>query len=188
MHPQFSTLCLRPLRLERALPERRHLEVAHDPLQAQQQAIIDQPRVIDAIVIDQHDVRDRPELHQLRPVAIIPGEPRRLERQHGTGRPRADGGEQPLKAGPLGESAAGDAQIVVDRLDAMEAQFTGHIDEAILAAPTLRVIADLAGRRLTHVHERRPFQMVSGDLRAHRPPPHRGRHPPRWRAADRPTP
>jgi hypothetical protein len=121
MHPQLAALSLGALGFERALPERRHLEVAHDALEPQEQAIIHQPRVIDAIVIDQHDVRDRPELHQLRPVAIIPGEPRRLERQHGAGRPRADGGEQPLKAGPLGESAAGDAQIVVDGLDAMEA-------------------------------------------------------------------
>ena len=100
-------------------------------------------------------------------VAIIPGEPRRLERQHGAGRPRADGGEQPLKAGPLGESAAGDAQIVVDRLDAMEAQFTGHIDEAILAAPTLRVIADLAGRRLSHVNERGPLRLSAAPLPHH---------------------
>jgi hypothetical protein len=53
--------------------------------------------------------------------------------------------------------------MIVDRLDAMEAPLTGDIDEAILPAPTLRVIANLAGRRLTHLHERRPFQMVSGD-------------------------
>jgi hypothetical protein len=109
MHPQLATLGLGALGFERALPERRHFEVAHDALEPQEQAIVHQPRVIDAIVIDQHDVRDRSELHQLRPVAIIPGEPRRLECQHGPGRPGADNGEQPLKAGPLGESAAGDA-------------------------------------------------------------------------------
>jgi hypothetical protein len=57
-----------------------HLEVAHDALEPQEQAIVHQPRVIDPIVIDQHDVRDRHELDQLRPVAIITGEPRRLER------------------------------------------------------------------------------------------------------------
>ena len=65
MHPQLPTLGLRTLGLERTLTERRHLEVAHDPLQAQEQPIVDEPWVIDTIVIDQHDLRDGPELHQL---------------------------------------------------------------------------------------------------------------------------
>ena len=57
--------------LERALPERRHLEVAHDALEPQQQSIIDRTRIVDAIVIDQHDLRDCAELDELRPIAII---------------------------------------------------------------------------------------------------------------------
>jgi hypothetical protein len=65
VHPQLPALGLRALRLEGALPQRRHREVAHDPLQAQEQPIVDEARVIDALVIDPHDPGNRSELHQL---------------------------------------------------------------------------------------------------------------------------
>jgi hypothetical protein len=71
MHPQLAALRRRALGLEGALPQRRHLEVAHDPLEPEQQPIVDHAWVIDAVVIDQHDLRNRAELHQLRPVAIF---------------------------------------------------------------------------------------------------------------------
>jgi hypothetical protein len=79
------------LRFERALPERRHLDVTHDPLEPQQQPIVDQARVIDTIVINEHDRRDRAEFHQLRPVAIVAREARGFERQHRACGARADG-------------------------------------------------------------------------------------------------
>jgi hypothetical protein len=120
MHPELPALRLRPLRLERALAERRHLEVAHDPLQAQEQPIVHEPRIVNAIVIDQDNLRDGPQLHQLRPIAIVAREPRRFERQDGACRARADGREQPLKARALGEARPGDPQIVVDRFHAVE--------------------------------------------------------------------
>src|SRR5205823_9390956 len=81
-------------------------------------------------------------------------------------------------------NAANRQEILQSRVES-----THVVGEAIiLTAPALRVIADLAGRRLTHVHERGPLQMVSGDLRAHRPAPHRRRRASRWRAADRRAP
>jgi hypothetical protein len=60
--------------------------VARDRLEPQHQAIVDEAWVIDPIVIDQHDLRDRAEFHQLRPVAIVRGEARRFERLHSTSR------------------------------------------------------------------------------------------------------
>ena len=188
MHPQLPALGLRALSLKRALPERRHLEIAHDALEPEQQAIVDETGVIDPIVIDEHDLRDRPEFHQLRPIPIVARQPRGFERQDGAGRTRADGRQQPLKSGPLGESGARDAQIIVDGLHTPEAHVPRDVGERILPPLTLQMSADLAGRRLAHVHECRPLEMISGDLGAHRPAPHRRRSLPRWRAANRPAP
>ena len=85
---QLAASGLLALGFVRALPQRRHFEFAHDPLEPQQQAVIDEAGVVDAIVIDQHDLRDGAQFDRVRPVAIVAREARGLERQHGTGQRR----------------------------------------------------------------------------------------------------
>ena len=92
------------------------------------------------------------ELDQRMPVAAVAGEPGGLDRKYGTDPPLADRRQQALEARPI-DAASRAAEIIVDDLDRGPAELPGTIGEPVLAAPALRIVQKLIGRRLADVDE-----------------------------------
>ena len=68
---EFTSLGLLANRLYRALTENAQLEFTHRSPQPQNEAIIDDPRVVDALRIDQHCAHQPAELDQMMPVSAV---------------------------------------------------------------------------------------------------------------------
>ena len=131
---------------ERALAKQRQLHLAHRPLHAEEQAIIRMPRIIDAILIDDHRADQAAELKQGMPVAPVAGEPRGFDRDDRTDPTLANCRQQLLEAG-TGDAGTGPAEIIIDHLDGGPAQGTGAIDEPVLAAPAFVIMQQLVAGR-----------------------------------------
>ena len=82
-------------------------------------------------------------------------------------RATADHGDQLLKASSLDQPRPGAAQVGVDDHNVGEAHRPGGFHQGVLTLLAFRVVRHLAGRRLTHVHNRTPAQVLSRDLRIH---------------------
>ena len=74
------------------------LGLAHDPGQAEQQAIVVSAGVIEALAIGNQHPEQRAQFQQLMPIAVVAGEPRGIEAQHQPRFAQADLGDQPLEA------------------------------------------------------------------------------------------
>ena len=105
-------------------------------------------RIIDSVLVDDDGPNQSTELDQRVPIAAVPCQSRRFDREHGADTGFADRSQQALEAGP-GDAAARTAKIIVDDLDCGPAELTGAIGETILPAPTLMVVRELTGRRLS---------------------------------------
>jgi hypothetical protein len=55
----------------RALPKEAQLEFAHRSLEAQQQPVIDETRVVDAVVVYQHRLVQGAQIDQVVPVTVV---------------------------------------------------------------------------------------------------------------------
>ena len=65
------------------LPQESQLELAHRSFEAQQQSIVEQPWIVDAIVVNDQRLRHSAEIDPLVPIAIIAGQARSLQGEHG---------------------------------------------------------------------------------------------------------
>jgi hypothetical protein len=159
------------------LPEETQLVLGHRALQAEQQPVVHQARIVDAIMIDEEGAHQGAQVDQVMPVATIASEARGFEAEHGAYDPAAHGGHQPLEARPLYQPRSRAAQIFVDRLDAREAQGARRVCERILATLALQVIADLHGGGLPNVHDGAAPEVLRTDFRIQDAPPGRRRRP-----------
>jgi hypothetical protein len=73
--------------LNSALAQEAQLVLGHRPLQPQEQAIIDQARIVRAVRIDHQRADQGAQIDQVMPVAPVPSEAGRLDTKHGTGHP-----------------------------------------------------------------------------------------------------
>ena len=85
---------------EAALPEEAELVLGHRPFQAEQQPVVHQARVVDAVRIDDQGAGQRAEVDQMVPVAPVARQPRGLEAEHRADGAGAELGDQTLEAGP----------------------------------------------------------------------------------------
>jgi hypothetical protein len=113
---EFAAARFLPQCLERALAQDGQLQLAHRALHAEQQPVVRQPRVVDAVLVREQASDQAAELQQRVPVAAIPREARRFDREHHAGPPLADRHQQPLEARPLDPTPRA-AEVVVDHLD-----------------------------------------------------------------------
>ena len=72
---QLAALCLLAQGLERALTQNGEFHLAHRPLHAQQEPVVREPNVVDAILISQQASDQAAELQQRMPVPAVAGEP-----------------------------------------------------------------------------------------------------------------
>ena len=150
-----------------AVPHREQLELAHRPLQSQQQAVVAVRRVVDAVLVAQEGAEQGAQLQQVVPVLGGPGQPAHLQAQDQADVPERHLGEQPLEPGPVFGPPAALALVLVDDHDpgARPAQGDGVVGQGVLPGLRLGVLQDLLRGGLPDVHDGRPVQVTRQDLR-----------------------
>ena len=160
----------------RTLAQNRELQLAECALHAEQQAVVNQPRIIDPVLVDDQAVHKGAEFQKRMPVTAVTCQPGGFDRQHRCGGLRADRREQTLKPGS-GLTAARSAEVIVDDDHVLPAERPRPLRQVILATAALRVVQQLVCCRLSNIHVSAACQMVGCDP-IHRPPRPAA---PRWR-------
>jgi hypothetical protein len=76
------------------------LRLTHRALEAEQEAIIEVPRIVDPILVEDEGVTERADLEEAMPVGGVPREPGHLEAHHDARAPEADVRHELLEAVP----------------------------------------------------------------------------------------
>jgi hypothetical protein len=185
VEPELAPLGLVPAPLLEPGAHDVQLGLAHRALEPEQQPVVVERRVVDAVAVGDQRAGEGADLEQLVPVAAGPGEPRHLEPEHQAHVAEPDLGHQTLEARPPFGRGAGAAEVVVDDADARPrpAQVAGPLGEPVLQRRGLAVVLQLLQRRLADVDDGQPVKMPGLDLarrhqvgpalrrRPHGPPP-----------------
>src|SRR2546422_824781 len=84
-------------RLQRSLPLQVQLELAHRSFEPQQEPIVEDARIVDAIWIDHDGAHQAAEFDEMMPVPTVTGQAGSLNAKNGANLPRADFRNQMLK-------------------------------------------------------------------------------------------
>src|SRR5438270_4518297 len=160
---QIAARCFQAQRLLRTLLENRQLELAEGSFQAKQQPVVDQSRIVDAVLVDDQAVHEGTEFQERVPIAPVACQPRRLDRQHGAGLAGADRREQTLEAGTE-LTTARPTEIIVDDNDVLPAERARSRHQGVLPTSALRVVEQLIRRRLPDVDVSVARQMLRRNL------------------------
>ena len=137
----------------------------HRALQPQEQTIIDQVRIVDAVGIHQ-DRTDHPaQLNQMVPVATIAGQSRGLDTKYSAYFTSADFGHQALKSGALHQPRTRSPQILVDYVDSLKAELPGPVHQSILTPLAFLVMSHLAGSGLANIDDGLSQKTLRRELR-----------------------
>ena len=178
----YADTQLAPARLgaggvKHARPDHAQLELADRALHAEEQPIVRQARIINAVEVDDTCLDEAAELQQVVPVPPVARQSGRVEAEHCADLASAERRHQPLEARPRDHAAGREAQVIVDHLDGSKAAVPGQLHQLVLAAPAFRVGLDLRLGRLTDVDDRLAVRH-GGRQRirdGHRPAPPRSR-------------
>src|ERR1700731_1400411 len=131
--------------------------------QPQQQAIVEQTRVVNAVFVQDQRVIERTEFQQPVPVGAVARQPRYFQTEHDPGAAHADFRNQLAKTVTVHHRSPGLAQIAVDHRNLLRtpAEIDGPLPKSVLPFGALRVLEDLPQRRLAHVQVSVPPQMCS---------------------------
>jgi hypothetical protein len=132
------------------------LSFAHRTFQTQQQAIVEQRRMVDAVVVANQRVCHAAEFQQAIPVGVVPGQARNLQSQHDAHVSQRHFAGQASEAGAFIGAGAGQAEIFIDdnHLLLGPAQLAGSVGQGILAGGGFAVMFDLTWRGLANVYDR----------------------------------
>jgi hypothetical protein len=149
--------------------------LGHRAFHPQQQPVVEQRRVVDAVGVGDQRVGHAGQVQQPVPVCVVARKPGHLQRQHDTDLAQPDLGGQLSEPGPAGGRRARDTLVVVDDPDASArpAQPGRAGNQVILAGGGLPVAVHLSEGGLAYVDHGSATQMRPGDLAGltHRPPP-----------------
>jgi hypothetical protein len=90
------------------------LGLAHRPFQSEQQTIVEQRRVINAVGIANERVGQAGKIDEPMPIGVIAGQPRDLETEHETDACESHFGGEAGKARPCDRARTGKAEVLVD--------------------------------------------------------------------------
>lgn len=142
---QVPALCFLTYRFLTALPEQVEFELAHRAFEPQQESVIEQPRIIDAVGIYNQCSHQPTQFDQVMPVTTVAGQARSLDTEDCTHVSIAYLGNQSGKTRAIYLSGTRSPQVFVDHLDLLEAKLTSLVSQRVLAPLTLEVIGDLNG-------------------------------------------
>src|ERR1035438_9504749 len=127
--------------------------LAHGPLHAQYQAVIEGHRIINAVLVHEQRARRSADLQQPVPVGAVAGQTRNLQAQHDSRMPQADFRYEPLKPFPVLRGGPRKAQIIVHHHDLLlsPAESYNPLLECILPSRALLVFDHLPGSRLPNI-------------------------------------
>src|SRR5215212_7568204 len=163
---QLAALGLVPAPLLEPRPHDVELSLAHGALEAQQEAVVVEPRVVHAVVVGDEGSGQGADFEQVVPVPAGAREARDLEAEHQADMAEADLGDQPLEAGPLRRRGAGAAEVVVDddHSRAGPPEQAGPVSERVLDPGRLAVVLELLEGRLPDVDNGQPLEVTVFDL------------------------
>jgi len=152
------------------------LAFGHGPLEAQKQAVVKIPRVIQAVFVADQRAGHGAQLEQLVPVGGVAGQPGAFQAEHDPGPPQGHLGDHLLEPFPVGGGGAGVALVDVDHGDLVTgpAQADRLAAQVVLADRGLGVVDDLLEAGLADVQESRPGEVGGGHLRRRGIGEHRG--------------
>src|SRR5271167_5265113 len=135
-------------------------------LEPEEQPVVEVPGIIDAILVEDQRAGECGEFEESMPVGVIAGEPGYFEAEHDARVTECHLADEFLEAVAVLGVCAGDAKVAVDRADALDRPAKRHraLTKRILALGALRVLEDLAQRRLADVQERVASQVIGVDL------------------------
>ena len=122
-------------------PEHVELRLGHDAHQPQDEPVVEQRRMVDAVGVGDQRVAHPGQVQQPVPGRVVPGQPGGLQRQDDPDLAERDLGDHALEPVPLPGHRPGDAQVAVDDPDRLPrpAQLPGPADQVILAGGRLGV-------------------------------------------------
>src|SRR6476619_5821173 len=128
------------------------------------------PRLIDAILIDDHRPNQTAKLDQRVPVPPVARQTRRLDGEHSADAALTDRCKQPLEA-RTADARTRAAKIVIDDRHISPAKSARTLGETILASAALMIMGKLVDGGLPDVDEGATRQVVRRDLHRSPPPP-----------------
>jgi hypothetical protein len=136
-----------------ALSQQTQLVFRHRALQPEQQAIVDESRIIGSVRVDHQRAGERAQVNQVMPVAPVARQTRGLDAVNRAHIARTDHSHEPLKPGPMAAPRPGAPKVVVNHGYRNEAGFLRCSREIILAALAFQVAHDLRHGRLADVDD-----------------------------------
>jgi hypothetical protein len=115
--PEFAALRLGVTRGDASLSHQAQFVFRHRSLQPEQQAVVDDSRIIGAIRIDNQCAGKRAQVDEMMPIPPVARQARCLDAVHRADIAGAHHGNKPLEAGALHRARSRAAQIVVDHRD-----------------------------------------------------------------------
>jgi hypothetical protein len=151
--------------------------------QSEQEAIIHQAGVVDAVGVDDHSAYEPAELDQVMPIASVAGESGGFDAKYRANVACTDIGHQLLEAWAINLAPTRTAEIAIDRAHIMKTQFSCAVRQVVLAALALEIVDHLSWRRLAHIDNGSTPKPFRSQLRIrHRSPPRRPRLAEAWPA------
>ena len=95
-------------------PQDMQLGLGHGALHAQQQPVVEQRRMVDAVGVGDQGVGHPGQVQQPVPVGVVAGQPGALQRQHDPDLPEPDLGSQMREPAAPGRRGPGEPQVLVD--------------------------------------------------------------------------
>ena len=153
-----------------ARPGAQHVQLglAHRSFEAEQQTVVEQRRMIDAVSISDQCVGQPGEIDEAVPVGVVASEARHLEPKNKPDAGECDLGGEARKAGARDRAGARETDILVDDDDAFirPAELASFGGECILSLRQFAIVLDLRRARLTQIDDSLARVMARRDLRA----------------------
>ena len=139
-------------------PQHVELSFGHYALHAQDEPVVEQRRMVDAVGVGDQRVADPGQVQQPVPGGVVAGQPGDLQRQDDPDLAEGDLGDHALEPVPLPGHRPGDAQVAVDDPDRLPrpAQLLGTADQVVLAGGRLGVPLHLDQGGLADIDHGRP--------------------------------
>lgn len=173
-HLELAAPGLVELSAPHARLENVQLGFAHRALEAEQQAIVEAGRIVDAILVEDQGRGQGAELDQAVPIGRVAGQPGDLQTHDNAGLAQSHLADEMLEAIARRGTGSGFAEIVVDHMDPLgrPAGGDGPVTQSILTLGALDVLRDLAQGRLPDIEISIAAQVLGGDLKiSHVPQP-----------------